>query len=126
MSFASSARGLRGGALIMPETHIVVSFPIFHLALSLALCLTILLKICLSSLMELTITHMVLDHEKTALSLDTLVMAHVLIMVIISRVDLFFLLEGLTLTLSRHTWTVYVFPVVVHIPLGQVMLCTGL
>jgi hypothetical protein len=37
MSFASDARGLRGGALIMPETHIVMSFLIFRLTLSLAL-----------------------------------------------------------------------------------------
>jgi hypothetical protein len=33
MSFASGARGLRGGALIMPKTHIMMSFLIFHLAL---------------------------------------------------------------------------------------------
>jgi hypothetical protein len=34
MIFASGTRGLRGGALIMPKTHIVVSFLIFHFALS--------------------------------------------------------------------------------------------
>jgi hypothetical protein len=50
--------------------------------------------------MDLTITHMVLVHERTALWLDALVMSHVLIVVIVSRVVLFFLLEGLTLTLS--------------------------
>jgi hypothetical protein len=90
MSFASDARGLRGGALIIPETHIVMSFLIFCLALPLAFCLALFLVLCLSSLMGLTIAHMVLVHERTALSLDALVTAHVLIMVIISRVGLFF------------------------------------
>jgi hypothetical protein len=46
---------------------------------------------------------MVLVHERTTLSLDVLVMAHVLIVVIVSRVGLFFLLEGHTLTLSQDT-----------------------
>jgi hypothetical protein len=84
----------------MPETHIMMSFLIFCLALPLMFCLTLLLMLCLSSLMDLTITHMVLAHERTALSLDVLVTAHVLIVVIVSRVGMFFLLEGLTLTLS--------------------------
>jgi hypothetical protein len=48
--------------------------------------------LCLTSLMDLTITHMVLVHERTALSLDALVTAHVLIMVIVSRIGLVFLL----------------------------------
>jgi hypothetical protein len=106
----------------MPETHIVMNFLIFCLALWLAL----LLMPHLSSLIDLTISHMVLVHERTALSLDVLVTAHVLIVVIVSRVCLFFLLEGLILTLSRDTWKVHVFPIVVHVPLGQVMLCRGL
>jgi hypothetical protein len=76
--------------------------------------------------MDLTIAHMVLVHERTALSLDVSVTAHVLIVVIISRVGLFFLLEGLTLTLSQDTWAVHIFPIVVHVPLGQVMLYRGL
>jgi hypothetical protein len=76
----------------MPETHIVMSFLIFHLAL--------LLMLCLIYLMDLTIAYMVLVHERTTLSLDVLFMAHVLIVVIISRVGLFFLLQGLTFTLS--------------------------
>jgi hypothetical protein len=101
MSLASDGRGFRGGALIMPETHVVMSFLIFHLALSLVLCLTLLLMLCLSSLMDLTITHMVLVHERTVLSVDTLVTAHILIVVIVSRVVLFFLLDGPTPTLSR-------------------------
>jgi hypothetical protein len=125
MSVASGARGLRGGALIMPETHIVMSFLIFHLALSLTLCLTLLLVLCLSSLMDLIIAHMVLVHERTALSLDALVMTHVLIVVIISRVGLF-MLEGPTPTLSRDTCMVHAFPVVVHVPLSQVVRCKGL
>jgi hypothetical protein len=85
--------------LIMPETHIVMSVLIFRLALSLVLCLT-LLVLCLSSLMDLTIAHMVWVHKRTALSLDALVTSHVLIVVIVSHVGLFFLLQGLTLTLS--------------------------
>jgi hypothetical protein len=100
MSFVSDARGLRGGALIMPETQIVMSFLIFRFALSLVLCLTVLLVLCLISLMDLTITHMVLVHERIALCLNALVMAHILIMVIVSQVGPVFQLEGLALTLS--------------------------
>jgi uncharacterized membrane protein len=87
----------------MPETHIVMSFLIFRLTLSLTLCLTLLLVLCLNSLMDLTIAHMVLVNERTTLSLDALVMAHVLIVVIVSHVGLFILLEGPTPTLSRDT-----------------------
>jgi hypothetical protein len=85
MSFTSGARELRRGDLIMPKTHIVMSFLIFRLALSLTLCLALLLVLCLSSLMDLTIAHMVLVHERTALSLDALFTTHVLIVVIVSR-----------------------------------------
>jgi hypothetical protein len=53
-------------------------------------------------------------------------MAHVLIVVIVSRIGLIFLLEGLTLSLSRDTWTVHIFPIVVHVPLSQVVRCKGL
>jgi hypothetical protein len=112
--------------MIMPETHIVMSFLIFLLAHSLVLCLTLLLVLCLSSLMDLTITHMVLVHERTALSLDALVMTHVLIVVIVSRVGLFFLLEGPIPTLSQDTWMVYVFSIMVHVLLSQVVRCKGL
>jgi hypothetical protein len=63
------------------------------------LCLA-LLVLWLNSLMDLTIAHMILVHERTALCLDILDTAHVLIVVIVSRVGLFSLLEGLTLTLS--------------------------
>jgi uncharacterized protein YjeT (DUF2065 family) len=107
----------------MPETHIVMSFLIFCLVLTLMLHLALLLMLYLISLMDLTITHMVLVHDKTTLCLDALVMAHVLIVVIISRVGLVFLLEGLTLTLSPDTWTIHIFPVVVLVPLGQVVNC---
>jgi hypothetical protein len=76
--------------------------------------------------MVLTIAHMVLVHERTALCLDALDMAHVLIVAIVSRVGVVFLLELATLTLSRDTWTFHVFPVVVHIPLGQMLKCKEL
>jgi hypothetical protein len=87
------------------------------------LYLALLLVLYLNSLMDQTIAHMVLVHERTALSVDALVMTHILIVVIVSRVGLFFLLAGLTLTLSRDTWTVHIFPIVVHVPLGQVVRC---
>jgi hypothetical protein len=53
--------------------------------------------------MDLTITHMVLIYERIALYLDALVMFHILIVVIVSRVGLVSLLDDLTLTLSRDT-----------------------
>jgi hypothetical protein len=98
----------------------------FHLAFTLVLRLTLLHVFFLSSLKNLTIAHMVLVHERIALSLDALVMAHVLVMVIVSHVGLVFLLEGPTPTLNRDTWMVHVFHVVVHVPLGQVVRCKGL
>jgi hypothetical protein len=98
----------------------------FRLAVTLVLLLTLFHVFCLSSLMDLTIAHMVLVHERTALSLDALVMANVLIVVIIFRVGLIFLLDGPSPTLSRDAWTVHAFPVVVHIPLSQVVRCKGL
>jgi hypothetical protein len=96
------------------------------LALSHVLFLALLLVLCLSSLMDPTIVHMILVHERTALSLDALVTAHVLIVVTVSRVGLVFLLEDPFSTLSRDTWTVHAFSVVVHVPLGQVVRCKGL
>jgi hypothetical protein len=116
MSFASGGSELRGGVLSILETHIVMSSLIFCLvpilmlclaftlvlllALSHVLCLTLFLVLCLSSLMDPTIAHMVLVHERTALSLDTLVTAHTLIMVTVFRVGLVFSLEGPSPTLS--------------------------
>jgi hypothetical protein len=125
---------LRGGVLSMLETHIVMSSLIFHLSLILVFCLafTLMLRLtlfhlpCLSSLMDLTIAHMVLVHERITLSLNALVTTHVLFVVTISRVCLVFSLEGPFPTLSRDTWTVHAFPVVVHVPLGQVVRCKGL
>jgi hypothetical protein len=52
------------------------------------------------TLMELTITHMVLVHKRTTLWLDALDTTHILIMMIVSHVGLVFSLELLTLTLS--------------------------
>jgi hypothetical protein len=83
----------------MLETHIVMSSLIFHIVLILVL----LLVLCLVSPMDLTITHMILVHERIVLSLDALVTAHVLVVVIISRIGLFFLLKGPTPTFSRDT-----------------------
>jgi hypothetical protein len=109
--------------LSMLETHIMMSslifhlilIPMSHLAFTLVLLLTLFHMLCLSSLMDLAITHMVLVHERTALSLDALVMAHILIVVIVSRVGLVLLLEGPSPTLSQVTWTVHAFLIVVHI-----------
>jgi hypothetical protein len=141
MRFASDGRELRGGMLSMLETHIVMSSLMFHLSLILVfrlartlvlhlvlfhvLCLTILLVLCLSSLMDLTITHMVLVHKRTALSLDALVTTHVLVVVTVSRAGLVFSLEGHFSTLSRDTWMVHAFPVMVHVPPDQVVRCKG-
>jgi hypothetical protein len=96
------------------------------LVLTLVLRLAHLLVLCLISLMDLTITHMILVHERTTLCQDTLVMAHVLIMVIVSRVGMIFLLESLTPALSPDTWTVHVFPIVVHVPLVEMVRCKRL
>jgi hypothetical protein len=118
----------------MLEIHIVMSSLMFRLVLILMFRLTLTLVLflvpshvlCLSSLMDLTIAHMVLVHEITALSLDTLVMAHVLIMVTVYRVGLVFPLEGPFPTLSRDIWMVHAFPIVVHAPLDQVARCKRL
>jgi hypothetical protein len=134
MSFASGGRELRGGVLSILETHIVVSYVMFHLSLILVLRLaftlvfrlTLFHVLCLNSLMDPTIAHMVLIHERTALSIDTLVTTHLLVVVTISRVGLIFPLEGPFPTLSRDTWTVHAFSVVVHVPLDQVVRCKGL
>jgi hypothetical protein len=89
----------------------------------LALHLTLLLMLCLISLMDLTITHMFLVHKRIALCLDALVTAHVLIVLIVFRVGLFFLLEGFIVTLSPDNWMIYVFPTVALVLLGQVVNC---
>jgi hypothetical protein len=134
MSFAFVIRELRIDILRMLETYIVmcslifhlILILVFHLVLTLVLHLALLLLLCLSSLMDLTITHIVLVYERTALCLDALVTAHILSMLIVSRVGPVFLQEGLALTLSRDIWTVHIFPVVVHISLRQMVKCKGL
>jgi hypothetical protein len=126
MRFASGASELRRGALSMLETHILMSSLIFRLVLILVLCLAHLLVLCLISLMDLIIAHIILVHERITLCLDALVMVRVLIVMIVPRVGMVFLLEGLTLTFSRDTWTIHVFLIVVHVPLGQVMWCKRL
>jgi hypothetical protein len=93
----------------------------FRLALTLVLHLVFLLVLCLISPMDLTIAHMVLVHERTTLRLDPLDTTHVLIVVIVPHVDLVFLLEGLTLTLSRDTRTTHVSPIMFHAPLGEMV-----
>jgi hypothetical protein len=98
---------------------IMMSSLIFRLVLTLVLHLVLLLVLCLISLMDLTIAHMILVHERIALYLDTLVMAHIFIMVIVPRVGPVFLHGGLTFTMSLDTWTVHIFSVVVHVPLVQ-------
>jgi hypothetical protein len=110
----------------MLETHIVINSLISCFALTITLPLALLLILCLGSLMDLTIAHMVLVHERTTLCLDALVMTHVLIVEIIFRVGLVSLLEGLTLTLSQDTWTVHIFLVMAHVPLNQIVRCRGL
>jgi hypothetical protein len=106
MSFAFSGRELRGDVLSMLETHIVMSSLIFRLililmfrlaftlvlllALSHVICLALLLVLHLSSLMDPTIAHMVLVHERTSLSLDALVTAHILIVMTVSHIGLVF------------------------------------
>jgi hypothetical protein len=100
MSFASFVRDLRGGGLSMLQTHIVMTSLIFRLVLTLVLLLALFHAFFLSSPMDLTNAHMVLVHERTALSLDALVTTHVLIVVIVSREGLVFLQEGFTPVLS--------------------------
>jgi hypothetical protein len=99
---------------------------VFCLVLTLVLCLTLLLVLCLISLMYLTITHIVLVHERTTFCLGALVMTHVLIVMIIFRVGIVFLLEGLTLALSLDTSMVHIFLIVIHIPLVQMARCKRL
>jgi hypothetical protein len=118
----------------MLETHIVMSSLIFRLvpilmfrlAFTLVLLLALFHVLYLSSLMDPTIAHMVLIHERTTLSLDALVRVHVLIVVTVSSVCLVFPLVDPFSTLSRDTWMVHAFPVVVHVPLVQVVRCKGL
>jgi hypothetical protein len=102
----------------MLETHIMMSLLIFHL--------TFLLLLCLVFFMNLTIAHMVLVHERVVLCLDALVSTHTLIVVFVPRVGMIFPLEVSILTLSQVVLTVHTFPVVVHVPLTQMVRCKRL
>jgi hypothetical protein len=95
-----------------------MSLLIFHLVS--------LLVLHLISFMDLAIAHMILVHERMACWLDALVTTHVLIVVIVSRVGTIFLLQGLTLALSRGTWMVHISPIAVHVPLAQMVRCKRL
>jgi hypothetical protein len=100
----------------MLETHIVMSSLMFRLSLILVFCLarTLVLHLALFLVLLLALSHVLL-----------LTLSHVLIVVIVSRVGLFFPLEGPFPTLSRDTWTVHAFPIVVHVQLDQVVRCKG-
>jgi hypothetical protein len=126
MNFTSGASELRRDASTMLETHIVMSLLIFRIDFILVLCLALTLALCLSSLMDLTIPHIVLIHERTNLCLDALDTAHILIVMIVFHVCLIFLQEGFTSVLSRDTWMVHIFPIMVLIPLVQTMMCKRL
>jgi hypothetical protein len=76
----------------MLETRIMMNLLIF--------CLVLVLVLHLVSFMDLTITHMVLVHERITLYLDSLVTMHILIVVMVPCIGTVFLLEGLTLALS--------------------------
>jgi hypothetical protein len=115
MSFVYVTKELRRGALITPETHIVMSSLIF--------CLVLILVPRLTSFMDLTIAHMVLVHERTTLCLDDLITVYVLIVMIVSHVGPVFLFEGLVLTLSPDTWMVHAFPIMVHVLMDQMVRC---
>jgi hypothetical protein len=82
-----------------------------------------LLMLHLIFLMDLTIAHMVLVHERAALLLDTLVSTHVLIVVFVSCVGMVFPLEESILILSGVTLMVHAFRVMVHVPLAQMVRC---
>jgi hypothetical protein len=118
MSSASVTRELSRDALILLETHIVMSLLIFHLIL--------LLMLHLISFMDLTITHIVLVHEGVALCLDALVMAHVLIVVIVPPHWHEFPTGGSYTRFEPKTWMVHIFPGVVHILLIQMVRCKRL
>jgi hypothetical protein len=118
MSFDFHVREWRRGVSIMLETNIMMSSSIFHL--------TFLLVLRLIFLIDLTIAHMVLIHERVVLCLDTLMWTHAFIVLFVPRVGTVFPQEVSIFTLSRVTLTVHTFPVVVHIPLTQMVRCKGL
>jgi hypothetical protein len=97
----------------MLETHIMMSLLIF--------CLTFLIVLHLIFLMDLTIAHMVLIHERVVLCLDTMVSTHALIVVFVTRIGMVVPLEVSILTLSQVALIVHAFPIVVHVPLAQIV-----
>jgi hypothetical protein len=101
----------------MLETHIMMSLLIFRL--------TFLLMLHLGFLMDLTIAHTVLVHERVVLCLDALVSTNALIVVFIPRIGMVSPLEVSILTLSQVALTVHSFPIVVHITLAQMVRCKG-
>jgi hypothetical protein len=117
MSFTFDAREWRRGMWTMLETHIMMSLLIFRL--------TFLLMLHLGFLMDLTIAHMVLVHERVVLCLDALVSTNALIVVFIPHIGMVSPLEVSILTLSRVALTVHSFPIVVHITIAQMVRCKG-
>jgi hypothetical protein len=118
MSFAFSTREWRRAMWTMLETHIMMSLLIF--------CLTFLLVLRLVFLMDVIIAHKVLVHMRVVLCLDDLVSTHALIMVFVHRIGLVFPPDVSILTLSQVALIVHAFPVVVHVPLTQMVRCKGL
>jgi hypothetical protein len=80
------------GVWTMLETHTIMSLLFF--------LLTFLLMPRLIFLMDLTIAHMVLVHERVVLCLDGLVSTYAFIMVFVPHVGMVFLVEVHILTLS--------------------------
>jgi hypothetical protein len=99
------------------ETHIMMSLLIFHLIF--------LLMLRLIFLIDLTIDHMTLVHERVALYLDALVSTHVHIMGFIPRVGMFSARDAYS-HFEKIALTVHTFPIMVLIPLAQLMRCIGL
>jgi hypothetical protein len=118
ISFSFDTREWRRGVWTMLETHIMMSLLIFHL--------TFLLMLHLIFLMDLTIDHMVLVHERVVLCLDALMSTHTLIVVFLPHVGMVSPLMVSILTLSRVALTVHAFSIMVYVPLAQIVRCKGL
>jgi hypothetical protein len=109
MSFTYGTIEWRRGVWTMLETHIMMSLLIFRLIFDCVLRLV--------SLMDITITHMVLVHEIVVLCLDALVLTHALIVVFVPRVGMVFI---------PRVGMVHAFPIMVHISLAQMVRYKGL
>jgi hypothetical protein len=88
--------------------------------------LIFLLVLHLIFLMDLTIAHMALVHERVALCLDALMLTHVLIVVFVPCVGMVFLLQVSILTLSQVALMVHTFLIMVHVTLAQMVRCKRL